>query len=624
MGKSLRLTALSCCMAATAVMSAQNIAEAGADASALRKLVCTYTLGSILQGGASDDEITKKEVNYYGLDNNIAYTAFYGKGADNVFSLTKLVKYQTYERNDSIFHDASYYQWGLYNFGDPDMKASSPSGTVSLVYSKDGKLLRDVEASYTYDYEYDSDGKLEKMTKSLTSSGNVSEINTYLYSDGKVIGETATDSKGTFKYRNAFEYDEAGNKTVAVQWKRKTASDENTEYVSQREEWNYTDGKLAEYIKYTGGKAPASEGAEATEPSPSSRKTYEVYNGNSNQTLATSYMYNKADKSWTLNGLPTVTEYADFMAPDLAAQQYGTELSVEPDKDTYSTKVTFAAPTASLFHSSKITLFRDGHVVKTMTIAGSMPEELDPTTGKFTIVDDAVLAGHHDYFVQTEIGHGDELATSDELTWTPCNISNVASEDIDYGFKPVTDLRMTDAKKETVKKDGTTSIERTAVISYTNPDFDEKAGFVKNELYRYVDSYNMVSYTLLDKTDDATKTSMEALFPNSSNEIKLLVVSHYKSGTVKSEIITVTKEELDAMATTMIANTKADGELEVKVGSDAVSLDGKADIRILSLDGKLLDSAKDASSVSTANIKGAYIISVEKDGKVLKTVKSVK
>ena len=74
----------------------------------------------------------------------------------------------------------------------------------------------------------------------------------------------------------------------------------------------------------------------------------------------------------------------------------------------------------------------------------------------------------------------------------------------------------------------------------------------------------------------------------------------------------------------MIANTKADGELEVKVGSDAVSLDGKADIRILSLDGKLLDSAKDASSVSTANIKGAYIISVEKDGKVLKTVKSVK
>lgn len=624
MKKTLRISALTCCIAATAVLGAQNLSETSSDATSLRKIVCTYTLGHLMEGG-SDDEVSKKEVNYYGLDNNLDYTAYYGLNADKSFSLTKLVKYNTYERNDSIFHDASYYQWGLYNFGDPSMKASSPSGTVSQAYSKDGKLLRDEQASYTYNYEYDSEGRLEKMTKSLTSSGSISEICTYQYSDGKMTGETATDSKGVFKYRNVFEYDESGNKVSAGQWKRKTASDENTEYLSQREEWKYTDGTLTEYIKYTGGKAPASEGAEATEPSPNTRKTYEVYKGNNDQILMTSYTYSKSSQSWNLSGNPTVTEYADFESSDMATLLYGTELNVQADKSTYTTSVTFDAPRISMSKPSKITLFRDGHIVKTVTVAGSVPEELDPSTGKFTIVDNDVLAGHHDYFVQTSVGHGDELATVDDYTWTPGNITNIASVDVDYGFSPVTDLRMTDSKKETVKNDndGTTNIERTAIISYTNPEIDDNSGFVKNELYRYVNSYNMQSYTLLDWTDDATKTSMEASYPNASDAIDVLVVSHYKYGTVKSELLHITKDQLDALATS-IANANAGEGMEVKVDNGVVSINGKANIRILSLDGKLLNSVKNASSISTDNLSGAYIISVEKDGKIVKTLKSAK
>mgnify|MGYP005751488287 CR=1 FL=1 len=625
MKKTLRISALTCCLAATAAVSAQNISKANATDASLRKLVCTYTLGHLLEGAGADDEVSKKEVNYYGLDNNLAYTAYYGVNADKTFTLTKLVKYDTYERNDSIFHDATYYQWGQYNFGDMAMKKSQPSGTVSQVYDKDGKLLKDVQASYTYEYVYDSEGKVEKMTKSLTTSGNVSEICTYAYSDGKVVGETATDSKDVFKYKNIYEYDEAGNKTTCVQWKRKTASDETTEYISQREEWKYTDGVLTEYIKYTGGKAPASEGAEATEPTPNTRKTYEVYNGNSNQTLMTSYTYSKSSQSWNLSGNPTVTEYADFSDPETAAMLYGTEISAEADKSTYTTTVSFTAPRVAFSKPTKITLLRDGHIVKTITIAGNAPEELDTSTGKITIKDTDVLAGHHDYFVQTAVGRGEELSKPDELTWTPYNITNTASVDVDYGFKPVTDLRMTDSKKEVVKdeEDGTTKIERTATISYTLPEINENSGFVKNELYRYVNSFNMVSYTLFDYTEDATKTSMEAAYPNASDEIDVLVVSHYKFGTVKSELLHITRDQLDALAT-RIANTNAESAMDVKVGNDAVTLSGKANIRILSLDGKLLNSAKNASSVSTGNVKGAYIVSVEKDGKIVKTVKSAK
>lgn len=626
MKKQLHLSAIALCLAATASVSAQGFKSVNraTENSSLRKLVCTYTLGYTMEGYGADDEISRKEVNYYDTDNNLAYTAYYGSTADKSFSLTKFVKYNTYERNDSIFHDASCYEWGLFNFGDPALKAVKPSGVMSQAYSKDGKLLREVQASYTYDYEYGDKGLLEKMTKAYTSSGNVSEICSYLYDDtGRLLAVTATDSKGVFKYKNTFEYDDAGNKTEAVQWKRKTASEETSEYIYQREEWKYTDGVLSEYIKYTGGKA-ATETAEAKEPAPSSRKTYEVYKGNSNQTLITSYSYNKTDATWIKGGLPSVEEYADFMAPDVASSMYGTELNVVADKNTYSTKVSFAVPQVSHTLPVKMTLYRDCHVVKTLTIAETAPNELDLQTGEITVSDDSVLVGKHDYFVQTEVGYGDELATADELTWTPANISSVASVDVDYDIKPVTDLKLEEAKKETVnQEDGTTNLERTAVVSYKNPAIDENSGFVKNELYTYVDSYGYTSYTWQDEALDAEQTTMSSAFPNNSDAIKLLVVSHYKYGTVKSDILTVTKDDFDALSSIM-SNASIDNGMKVNLGKDAVSINGKADFIVLSADGRLLGSEKNTSAISTANVSGTYIICVVKDGKIVKTVKAVR
>lgn len=627
----LQLSAVALCLATTTGVKAQSVGPAISSSSkdVSHKQIGTYTIGSML-GGVDTKQITKKEINYYDSNNHLAYTAKYGADltGEGDFTLTNLVKYTTIERNDSLIQNASYYQWGMYNFGDPGFKKqANPSGVISQVYNKKGQLLRDEQASYTYEYEYADNGQLSKKTKINTYNGTVSEISTYTYDDGgRIQAETVTNATGAFKLKYVYEYDEADNKVLAQQWKRTSVSDENTEYLAQYEKWEYTDGQLVQYTKYTGGKAALTEGGTATEPAPSSRKTYETYQGNKNQILITSYTYNKADGTWIQGGLPVIEEYADFYNDvNIVAQLYDTKLSVKRVEGSYKTSVSFAAPRIAWSNPSKITLFRDGQVVKTLTIGGgSVPQELNTATGEITLVDSLVLAGRHDYFIQTSVGHGDELATLDELTWTPANISATASVDVDYDFKPVSNLRLLEAKKDVKKNgDGTTAVTRTATVAYDNPAVDESSQFVKNELYRCINSHGLVSYALYDETHDIDKTTLSCPFLNDQDSINVVVVSHYKVATVVSEPLTIRKADFDKLATS-ISVPLQDDVLSVRATDDAISVSGKADIRILTLDGRQVVEAKDSGTVSTSHLHGAYLIAVEKDGKLVKTLKYMK
>ena len=78
------LTAMTAC-SATAV--AQNESQ--------RKLVCTYTLGEILDEGTSANKITKKVVNFYNKQGRIFKSCEYGTGTTDEFTLTKMFDMST-------------------------------------------------------------------------------------------------------------------------------------------------------------------------------------------------------------------------------------------------------------------------------------------------------------------------------------------------------------------------------------------------------------------------------------------------------------------------------------------------------------------------------------------------
>ena len=101
------LTAMTAC-SATAV--AQNESQ--------RKLVCTYTLGEILDEGSSANKITKKVVNFYDKQGRMFKSCEYGTGTTDEFTLTKMFDHAYAADGENTVCTVTGKQWGLYDFGD--------------------------------------------------------------------------------------------------------------------------------------------------------------------------------------------------------------------------------------------------------------------------------------------------------------------------------------------------------------------------------------------------------------------------------------------------------------------------------------------------------------------------
>lgn len=594
------------CFATTTAFAQDNV----------RKLVCTYSLGEVLDEGASKDKVSKKVVNYYDYNNMLVYTCEYGAGAGNsdTFALNKYTKY-IYSSDDkgNNVQTVSLFQWGLYDFGDYGFKASTPS-VRSRTYDSKWRLLQEVTSNYTYDYEYSEEGLLQKKTKSNSYSGAVSEITTYTYDNELPIMELVTDANGLFKQKTTNEY-ENGNKVEATLYKRTDKANELTEYVNVEEQWIYNDGVLTEYIKKSSGSAKA-------DPYPTTRKTYEVYNGNSNMTLITTYSNtNKTETSWKKGGLPVIEEYADFIDDaETVKDMFGTELDVKRIDGTYNVAVEFPVPNIALLYKAKFDLYRDGHLLKTVSLTS---ENFNSETGIFTIVDDDARAGEHEYFVQTMQGRGDEMAEEDELVWQGTNISPVAKVNLDFNLMPVTNLTLVKATKEDYMQEGIPYTERMATIGYENPVRDDEAGFVKNELYFRTTVQGADHFTYKDETSDANVAEMRATFDPTRDVMDFVVVSHYKYGNVKSEVLTVTKEDFEKMVAA-VSTVTDNNEVEVEIAGNEVRLSEKADIAVMTADGRVSRKASAASSLALDGIKGTYIVCVTKNGKLVKALKAVK
>ena len=110
------LTAMTAC-SATAV--AQNESQ--------RKLVCTYTMGEILDEGSSANKITKKVVNFYDKQGRMFKSCEYGTGTTDEFTLTKMFDHAYAADGENTVCTVTGKQWGPYDFG---------AHTFSCIYSE--------------------------------------------------------------------------------------------------------------------------------------------------------------------------------------------------------------------------------------------------------------------------------------------------------------------------------------------------------------------------------------------------------------------------------------------------------------------------------------------------------
>lgn len=585
--------------------------------STVRKHIATYYIGSTQETGQEGDEnaISRKEINYYDLNNRLVYTAKYGTDVKYAgFTLTDFVKYAYSQEGDTLVQTAVYNaQWGKNDFGDDGFKYTK-AGKLTLAKYVDGKIVKKDDSGCSYDYEYNADGTLAKETKIIASTGKISEVTKYTYSEGVLIADTVSDNLGGYKRNNVYEYDDAGNKIKCLQYKRTDKSNENTEYIYQEEDWVYTDGVLTDYWKATGGKKDA-------EPVRNTHYTYEPYEGNPYMTKITTYSYSNQVGDWTRGGLPKVEVYADLFDAETNKQLFATTVEAAPIEGTHNVAVSFQLPMYATVSLAKFNVYRDCQQIASLDINSP---EVDQETGLVNLVDSTLRQGQHEYFVGIEIGNADELAEAEDVMWTYANITDVANTNVDFGLKPVTDLKLVKAEvAESEDGDGDKIKNLTATVSFKTPEYKPEDGFVKNELYSYSTSGGVKSYGYMDETKNGEDTTLTCVFPQTADSIDVTIITHYADGNVKSEMLNINKKQFYELVTS-VASLTADEGLGMSLNTNAVSINGKANIHVLTADGKQVASAKNASSLSLAGVHGAYVVCIEKNGKILKAMKGVR
>ena len=534
-------------MALTAMMSASAVTSAWADDEEELKLVGTYTLGELLDEGTSGEKITKMEKHFFDAKGNLMRTCNYGTGITEEFVLTNMTVYTYTPTSDGgVERTSKTMQWGRYDFGDMGFKNSTAATYV--LYDAEGNMVKNVTSTYTYDYTY-TDGRLTKESKSIASTGALSEEIAYTYNNkGQLQQTVSTDKNGKFKLKTVFEYDAQGNKTEAVQYKRPTGkeTDESAEYAYIVEQWTYADGVLTEYLKKSGGST-------TKEPAQSSKKTYEMFNNNPYQTKITTYSYTASLDKWTKGGLPIVEVYAPFSV-DINKMAY-VDMKTSLDADNHAVKVMFEVPALlQMRERAKVELYRDGHLIDTK----SLQELSIGEDGIVTMTDENVKEGTHIYYIVPQIGMAPELIEDEsEVYWVSTCISEQSEINVDYSLAAATNLRMTSARAETYTQEGASMTSRYVTLEWDAPAVTESMGFINNQVYFWNVIGTTDYFVIKDEFTDNSVCQSEVSFDPNRDAMDFIVVTHYAYGNVKSEKLTVTKAEVHDAVATGIENTVA-------------------------------------------------------------------
>lgn len=609
----------------TAVKSTENgeAATGGDDeepeVKAIKKIVRTTAYGDHM---STTTDATKATEYYYDKDLKTSRVIELGRlNGQSDFGMTYFNKYTYNEEGNQTAYER--YQVGLYDLGE---KAMNMREKNEFDYNENGQLIEKriyniysggtERLSRTYNYTYYEDGSLESESYELNGYINTTS---YMYDDGyKVIMTTSAPKDKPENATTTIEtimYDENGN-IMGSQVEKMVMSDDpddpmvGTEPVSITQYTYDETGFLTEKLTYK-----YQEGM----PVPSSKTVFEAVNGDVNVVMHSDSTYNSTSEKWTGNGQYYIDEYADFS--DVEANITSLAASVV-EGSMNDVKLDITVPSMDVqMQPSKIKIYRDGELLKTVDPIGDCDFEFDNDTyaSIFTYTDEKVPNGNHDYFVQLGYGpHIDWFAEGDE-TDEPVEegdeykffiVSNPQNVILDTEIPSVTNLEVASAEEREFKdqESGASGKAIYAAISWTNPEKMEDYGFISNSIY-------MNRMQLPESsTTEATANSLEVpLFED--DECKVYVVTRYAIGKAFSDTITVKYDDLKELVTG-IKNATASG-VSVKVANKVLSMDGAANVAVFSLSGQAAAKANNVNTLDMSELKnGTYVIAIEKNGKV--------
>ena len=512
MKRLLRLTFIATLLALLGVpaVSAQDYSGAPG-----RKLVCDYTIGDAMGEATS---ITKQQHYFYGQDNLPLRAQEMGKGSTSEYTLSYYFLYSATEENGLNVVSSTAKQWGKYNYGDFGFKDITTKNE-SKSYNADGKLVKHVTPSYTYLYDYDTNGALIKETWTY-SNGSVSKYINYTNdAQGRPVMGLETDKNLAFKQKYIYDYNEDGTVAEVKTYKRTTATNESTEYLYTDEFYTYTDGMLTEILKQ--------QGSSTTAPVDKGKTVYSVFEGNANKIKVQTYTWSASSGKWVSSSSTChVYEYADFTETSGAAY-YVSDVEAVSASDANNVTVTFT-PLADT--SISYAIFRSGHLVGSVSYTSAY----DSSLGKCKFVEEGVLLGDWEYFVVPFKGSSLDNVTVNN----PHYISNIAPVKVQTdALKAVQNLVWRYVYDSSAD----------AYRIYLNWDANPNLGssFQKHEAYfAKVLTNGAVSNVLLADTSDASATTVDFDYQNSYDEMDVFVVSHFNEGTAVSNHITIKKSEL--------------------------------------------------------------------------------
>lgn len=574
--------------------------QAPAEADA-RKLVSKTWYGDAMGSAPGTQDMTK-ELYFYNYDNKLERIAKYGRGynEDGTYGDYELTRYtkNTLDANGNVTN-AVTYQNGLYDYGDMAMKLTSET---TYEYDAAGRLVKENSGSGTVGYEYDEAGNIVKKTITNANTNTVTQTIEYLEfaAVNKPTVYTSTGAYDSYNYTGIIEYDENLNKISDTHNKisdthNKVGEDPDfgtpTMTPFEREEWVYEAGVLVSYTKYY------ADGNGVMQPN--LRTTYTPVDGNPDKLRVVDESY--FDGQWySQAGSTCVYEYSDFSGMvDMTRVDI---LPMVSEDEAGVVDVRFSLPEIAYSSNTNIALYRDGKKVA----EAAAVDCYDSETGVCKLRDTVVPNGIHEYFVQPLVGVADEFA--ENIEYKGFYISAIAEVKTETYLPPVTDLRLSGAREESVIVGFTRYTQQIATIEWTNPE-NRPDCFISNDLY----FEGMQSGETATTDADATKLDATVYLEKPGETATLFVLTRYALGKAKSEPITISLEQFNEVMAG-IDNVLADAEGNTfDMNGRIFSVNGTADITVYTPAGQTVAMAKNTASIDLSDLKdGAYVVLVKK------------